>query len=102
MRCVVNEDLTLAAIGFAVAVARFVCYRPASWSGRHRTLRAAERITRPFASEQALAPASPALGDKLERHRLAKIRARLGAPSPIHAAATALVREYRLCALEPH
>jgi hypothetical protein len=81
-------------VGVAIAVALFACL------GRQRTLRAAERIGRSFATEQALAQASPALRDRLERYRVAKVRASLGVPSSLHAAATELVREHRLYALE--
>lgn len=91
-----NEQLTLVTIGLAIAVAIFACYAIARWIGRQRTLRAAAQIARSFGAEQALAQASPALRDRLERYRLAKVRASLGAPSTLHAAATELVREHRL------
>ena len=95
-----NEHLTLAAIGLAIAVAIFACYPLARWIGRQRMLRAAERIARSFAGEQAVARASSALREKLERYRLAKVRSTLGASSSLHAAAAELVLEHRLHALE--
>jgi hypothetical protein len=95
-----NDNLTLVAIGPAIAVALFACYRLAKWIGRQRTLRAAEQIARSFATEQARAQARPALRDALERYRLAKVRANLGASSSLHAAATDLPGERRLYVLE--
>jgi hypothetical protein len=69
-------------------------------SGSANSERAAERIARAFATEQAPARASRELRSKLENYRLAKVRANLSASSPPHAAATELVREHRLYALE--
>ncbi|HSD42757.1 MAG TPA: hypothetical protein VLD36_12930 [Burkholderiales bacterium] len=95
-----GDHLTLLPIGLTIAVALFACYPLAKWIGRQRTLRAAERIARSFATEQVVAQASPALREKLERYRLAKVRSNLGAARSLHAAATELVRELRLYALE--
>jgi len=95
-----NDHLTLAPIGLAIAVALFACYLLAKWIGRQRTIHAAEQIARSFATEQAFAQASPALRDKIERYRLAKVRAKLGASNSLQAAAAELVRERRLNTLE--
>jgi hypothetical protein len=95
-----NDNLTLVAIGPAIAVALFACYRLAKWIGRQRTLQMAEQIACSFATEQARAQARPALRDTLERYRLAKVRANLGASSSLHAAATDLRGEHRLYLLE--
>ena len=95
-----GHHLTLVPIGLAIAVALFACYPLAKWIGRQRALRAADQIARSFATEQALAQASRELRSKLENYRLAKVRANLGASSPLLAAATELVREHRLQALE--
>jgi len=57
------------------------------------------QIARSFGTEQALAQASRELRSKLENYRLAKVRANLGASSPLHAAAAELVREHRLSML---
>jgi hypothetical protein len=95
-----DDHLTLVPIGLAIAVALFACYRLAKWLGRQRTLWAAERIARSFATEHTLAQASRELRSKLENYRLAKLRANLRASSPLHAAATELVHEHRLYALE--
>ena len=95
-----NEHLALVTIGLAIAVAIFACYAVAKWIGTQRTLRAAARIARSFAAEQALAQASPALREKFERYRVEKVRASLGVPNSLHAAATELVLEHRLYALE--
>jgi|SRR5512134_2735370 hypothetical protein len=95
-----NDTLALLAIGPALALALFACYRLATWIGKQRTLRAAEQIARSFSTQQALAQASAALREKLERYRLAKVRSNLGAPSSLHSAATELVREHRLSMLE--
>jgi hypothetical protein len=95
-----NGHLTLVTIDLAMAVALLACYPLAKWIGRQRMLRAAEQIARSFAAEQALAQASPALRDRLECYRVAKVRASLGVPSSLHAATTELIREHRLHALE--
>jgi hypothetical protein len=95
-----TDTLTLVAIGPAIAVALFACYRLAKRVGRQRTLRAAEQITHAFASEWALGRARPALRHKLERYRLARVRANRGATSSLHAAAVELVREHRMHVLE--
>lgn len=95
-----TNHLTLAPIALAIAVALFACYPLAKWVGRQRTLRAAAQIARSFGTEQALAQASRALRNKLENYRLAKVRANLGASSPLHAAAAELVREHRLSMLD--
>jgi hypothetical protein len=68
-------------VGLAIALALFAGYPVAQWLARQRTLRMADRIAHSFATEQALAQASPALRDKLERYRVAKVRASLGAPA---------------------
>jgi hypothetical protein len=95
-----NDSFSLVAIGCAIAVALLVCYRLARWFSRQQALRAAERIARSFATAQAFAQASPALRDKLERYRFAKVRAALGASSALHEAATGLVSEHRMSMLE--
>lgn len=94
------DHLTIAPIGFAIAVALFACYPLAKWIGSQRMLRAAAQIAHSFETEEAPAQASRELRSKLENYRLAKVRANLGASSPLHGAATELVREYRLHALE--
>jgi hypothetical protein len=96
----VNEPLTLVTTGIAIAVALYVCYWLARWLDRQRTLRAADRIAASFSTEHALKQAAPTLRSKLECYRLAKVRSNLGASSSLHAAATELVREHRLSALE--
>lgn len=95
-----SEDLTLVAIGPAIAAALFVCYRLATWVKRQRTLRAAERIAHSQATERGPWRASPKLQQSLDRYRVANVRAKLGAPSELHAAAAELVREHRLSMLE--
>lgn len=95
-----NEPLTLVAIGLAIPVALYVCYRLARWLDRLRTLRVAARIAASFSTEHALKQAGPTLRSKLECYRLAKVRSNLGASSSLHAAAIELVREHRLNVLE--
>ena len=95
-----NDSIAVLAVGLAIVVAVAVAYRLAQWIIRRNTLRAAEQIARTFCIEQVSAAANSALWDKLERYRLAKVRANLGAPSSLHTAAAELVREHRLCILE--
>lgn len=95
-----NDGVTVAATGFAMAAALAVAYQIGRWINWRHTLRAAEQIARTICIEQASTAASSALWDKLERYRLAKVRASLGAPSSLLAAATELVREHRLSWLE--
>lgn len=95
-----TDHLTVVPLGLATAVALFACYPLAKWVRRQRTLWAAMQIARSFGTEQALAQASRELRSKLENYRLAKVRANLGASSPLHAAAAELVREHRLSMLE--
>jgi hypothetical protein len=96
----VNDSIAVLAVGLSIVVALAVVYRLAQWIIRRNTLRAAEHIARTFCIEQASAAATSALWDKLERYRLAKVRANLGAPSSLSAAAAELVREHRLSMLE--
>jgi hypothetical protein len=95
-----NDILTLSQIGLALALALVMGYEIARWIRRMLILRAAKRIADAYSTEQALASASPFLRHKLERYRLAKLRAALGASRSTHAAATELVVEYRLFSLE--
>lgn len=91
-----DGTFTFVAIGPAIAVVLLVCLRLAKWVGRQRTLRAAEQIAHAFASDWALGRARPALRQELERYRLARVRASLGATISLHAAAAGLVRAHRL------
>ena len=95
-----NDGLTVASTGLAIAIALAVAYQIGRWIIWRYTLRAAEQIARTISIEQASMAASSALWDKLERYRLAKVRANLGAPSSLLAVATELVREHRLSWLE--
>ena len=95
-----NDALIIVAIGIAIVVALLACYRLVKWVGRQRTLRSANQIARSFASEQALRRASPEIRRKLERYRAARVRESLGAPNSLLPAATELVCEHRLHALE--
>jgi hypothetical protein len=95
-----NDNPTLVAIGLGIAFALFLSYRLARWTGRQRTLGAADRIAASLSTEHALMQAGRALRSKLECYRLAKVRANLGTSTALHAAAAELVREHRLHALE--
>jgi uncharacterized membrane protein affecting hemolysin expression len=94
------DSIAIVAMGLAIVVAIAVAYHLAQWINQRNTLRAADQIARTFCIEQASAAATSALWDRLERYRLAKVRANLGAPSSLHAAAAELVREHRLSMLE--
>jgi hypothetical protein len=63
-------------------------------------LRVANRIAASFSMEHAFMEAGATLRSKIGCYRLAKVRSNLGASSSLHAAATELVREHRLHALE--
>src|SRR5262245_40095536 len=95
-----NDIFALAdiALGFVLALA--VAHEIASSMRRMVIRRAADRIAEAYSTEQALASASLFLREKLEFYRLERLRVGLGASRSTHAAATALVDEYRLFRLE--
>lgn len=97
-----NEAIELAATGFAVAAALGASVPALRWIGRQRTLRAAELIARSFSTGQARVQMTSELRRSLERYRLSRVRAKLGAPSAVVDAAAALVKEYRLAGLDRH
>lgn len=90
-------DILLGVLALGTLILAYALVR---WGSRQRTLHRAESISRSLTSDPARLPMSADLRDRLERYRIARVRAGLGVPSDLDEAADALVREHRLNQLE--
>lgn len=95
-----NETIEMVAMGLAITAALGASFPALRWIVRQRTLRTAEQIARSLSKGDARLQVSRELRNKLERYKLSKVRANLGASSALGEAAADLVREYRISRLE--